>query len=452
MSRTYSVLSAISMGTLALVLAWSSTVEAQQQQAGVAAAVRGRVEIAMTAGAVGRDVKSGEPIFLGNAIKSGPDSGMQILLLDQTTFTIGANSEITIDQFVYDPASGSGKVAASVAKGVFRFVTGKVAQTNPTDMTVRLPSGTIGIRGTIAAGSVTPGADGQPLKQEVVLLGPGSGREGSARVGSLLLTGGSGGSVAITQPGFGSQLGQGNTWGTPVRYTPEMLAALQNQLDGTRGGQSGQGGQGTGGGAIPPSQNIGQPLLPPPPGSALGQLGFLGPQGLSSIQAAGAQDQQRCEDTNACGGTGLIANGSSTFEQLRTISSGSFLFSQNNVAMDDLTTYNISVNINFGNRTIGGGSSNVQVSGELVNGTIPVAAQSFAAGSGTATFTQSESSALSGSMCSGSCTSNLSMTPQNAAGTIAAKLAHTLSITGVIDNSIATITGSGTTGTRTPAP
>ena len=53
--------------------------------AGVAAAVRGRVEIAMTAGAVGREVKSGEPIYLGNAVKSGADSGMQIILLDHVT-------------------------------------------------------------------------------------------------------------------------------------------------------------------------------------------------------------------------------------------------------------------------------------------------------------------------------------------------------------------------------
>ena len=170
---------------LAMALSWLGPVaaDAQQQQAGVAAAVRGRVEVAMTAGAVGREVKSGEAIFLDNAIKSGPDSGMQIMLLDQTTFTIGANSEITIDQFVFDPSTGTGKVAASVAEGVFRFVTGKVAQTNPNDMTIRLPTGNIGIRGTIAVGSVEPGAGGQPPKQEVVLLGPGKGREGAARIG-----------------------------------------------------------------------------------------------------------------------------------------------------------------------------------------------------------------------------------------------------------------------------
>lgn len=104
------------------------------QQAGVAAAVRGQVEIAERSGAVGRLVKSGEPIFLGNAIKSGAESGLQILLLDETTFTIGPNSELTIDEFVFDPKTSVGKVSASVAKGVFRFVTGKVARDQPANM------------------------------------------------------------------------------------------------------------------------------------------------------------------------------------------------------------------------------------------------------------------------------------------------------------------------------
>src|SRR5262245_55780576 len=84
-------------------------VASAQEQAGVTAAVRGRVEIAAQAGAVGHLTKSGEPIFLGNAVKSDANSGMQIILLDETTFTIGPSSELVIDEFVFDPKTSIGK-------------------------------------------------------------------------------------------------------------------------------------------------------------------------------------------------------------------------------------------------------------------------------------------------------------------------------------------------------
>jgi hypothetical protein len=119
------------------------------ERAGSSAAVRGQVARANEEHPVGLQIASGEPIFLADRISSGPDSGMQIMLLDQTTFTIGPDSFVRVDEFVYDPNSNAGKLTATLGKGVFRFVTGKIAQTNPSSMTVRLPVATIGIRGTM---------------------------------------------------------------------------------------------------------------------------------------------------------------------------------------------------------------------------------------------------------------------------------------------------------------
>ncbi|MBL8706590.1 MAG: FecR domain-containing protein, partial [Rhodospirillales bacterium] len=403
--------------------------DAQQQQAGVAAAVRGRVEVAMTAGAVGREVKSGEAIYLGNAVKSGPDSGMQILLLDQTTFTIGPNSEITIDQFVFDPASGSGKVAASVAKGVFRFVTGKVAQQNPSDMTIRLPTGNIGIRGTIAVGSVEPSTNGQPLKQEVVLLGPGSGREGSSRIGAIVLTGGAGSTgVTINQPGFGSQFGQGS-WGTPVRYTPDMINALQQRIDTPITGK------GPGAAAQQGAPPGGKPGGPGPgafgPG---GPLGRLGPQSQRLI-ADGSQPP--CQQTSASSCANLnpppsmtgIADGTATFDQLRAIS-GTFFYAQNNVPLSGGGSYNFALNLDAGNKTVGGGNSAVSINGLNVNGTLALTTQSYSASSGNAVIAYNNLPGLTGVLCSPSCSTTVTGTFKNSGGVTGANLAHTVFVNG----------------------
>jgi hypothetical protein len=161
-----------------LVLALAGSAGAAEQ-AGVSAAVRGRVALARSSAAA-RPVASGEKIYLADALRSGDASGMQVLLLDETVFTLGANSEIVIDEFVYDPKRGQGRLDAEIVKGVFRFVSGRIAEQRPDDVELRLPSGTIGIRGTIVAGRVED--DGSAL---VVLLGPGRNANTQDRPGAV---------------------------------------------------------------------------------------------------------------------------------------------------------------------------------------------------------------------------------------------------------------------------
>jgi len=126
-----------------------------RDQAGVSSAVRGDVKRISQGDAVGVAVASGDPIYRYDRITSGSDAGLQVMLLDETTLTIGPNSSITITEFVYDPSTGAGKVAAAIGNGFFRFVSGRVAHHNPTDMTVSLPVATIGVRGTIVFGETT---------------------------------------------------------------------------------------------------------------------------------------------------------------------------------------------------------------------------------------------------------------------------------------------------------
>ena len=167
-------------------------------QAGVAAAVRGKV-LMDRAPEVGIAVQSGDPIHLGDVIRTDSVGGLQILLLDETVFTLGPDSEMTIDEFVYDPNANGGRIDASLAKGVFRFVTGKVARDEPENVNLRLPEGSIGVRGTIAA--IRVGATGSV----VALLGPGPFNDADERVGGLHVRT-PGGSEDLVTPGFGVRL------------------------------------------------------------------------------------------------------------------------------------------------------------------------------------------------------------------------------------------------------
>jgi ferric-dicitrate binding protein FerR (iron transport regulator) len=93
-------------------------------------------------------ITTSTPVYLNAHIITEGDGHMQILLLDETVFTLGPNSDMVLDEFVYDPATTAGKLTASVIKGTFRFITGKVSHKDPTSYRIKLPVDAIGIRGT----------------------------------------------------------------------------------------------------------------------------------------------------------------------------------------------------------------------------------------------------------------------------------------------------------------
>jgi hypothetical protein len=185
-------------------------------KAGVSAAVRGVVERAAVDSGATTELHSGQDIFMGDGIKSQPRSGMQLMLLDESVFTIGPDSELTIDEFVYDPAVGAGQVTTRLTKGALRFVTGKVAKGNPQDMTVKLPAGTVGIRGTFGAVNLDGG------RTYVVLLGPGANNDANSREGRLDVSA-QGQTIDLTRPGFGTIIEPGQPPAPPFRFSPDQM-------------------------------------------------------------------------------------------------------------------------------------------------------------------------------------------------------------------------------------
>lgn len=67
---------------------------------------------------------------------------------DNTTVNITEQSKLIIDDFVYDPNKGSGKLAMKVALGTARYASGQIAKTNPQSVNVQTPTATVAVRGT----------------------------------------------------------------------------------------------------------------------------------------------------------------------------------------------------------------------------------------------------------------------------------------------------------------
>lgn len=90
----------------------------------------------------------GDEVFQGDILESGEGSNVGVLLADETTFAMGPEGQMVLDEMIYDPATQEGSVSMSVLQGVFTFVSGQVAKTDPDAMTLDTPVATIGIRGT----------------------------------------------------------------------------------------------------------------------------------------------------------------------------------------------------------------------------------------------------------------------------------------------------------------
>ena len=204
--------------TLAFVLLIAPLAAAAPMNIGVASAVRGAVK-AIAPGAAGRVVETGKPVYSHDKVTTGPEGKLQVLLLDQTSFTMGANSEMELDEFVFDPATNAGKVSAKIVKGAFRFVTGKVARRDPASMQVKTPVGTIGIRGTMTAGTVSE------TEATIVLLGPGPENNADEKTGWTTVTNDKG-STEVDKDGWGVTVKAGEAPSAPFELGPGLLEGI----------------------------------------------------------------------------------------------------------------------------------------------------------------------------------------------------------------------------------
>ena len=379
--------------------------EVTVEMAGVSAAVTGDVTLNKVTGEIGILVESGMPVYLGDRVITSPNSGMQILLLDETVFTIGPDSDVAIDEFVYDPATGDGRIVADMARGVMRFVTGKIPLNNPSSMDINLPVGSIGIRGTIGlirsvsveqANAILPGSfdtsDPDTANQQIFMAvnqGPGLARnDTTSRPGAFAVTDQNGNSENITGENFGVFVGS-NVVTEPSRFPlgaasfdfstnlVRTASRSDDDSDGTSSGTS------TTQNAAASSQQTGLTA-----GQAQQANAQTGSNMVGSIEVAMAQlgataaSGSQGEITSILGNvdTASSNNNSSndpfTYDALRQITSGSVSTGTINVDGADVD-YSFSSTVDFANRTIAVLFSNITQTGSGLTGKAGILDGSF---------------------------------------------------------------------------
>lgn len=177
---------------------------------GVIGAVSGQVTAKSGAGV--RPLKVGDAIYLNDQISSSAGAKAQVMFLDKSALMINANSVVTVDRFIYNPASQTGELTLQSAKGALRFIGGALSKKKP--VKIKTPVATIGIRGGIADAHI--GAGG--VTDAIFVYGE-----------ELTMQNQNGQVISVTEIGQGLSL---NTpTGMPAPLPPAKVAAYMSTFD-----------------------------------------------------------------------------------------------------------------------------------------------------------------------------------------------------------------------------
>ena len=94
-----------------------------------------------------------DDVYHNELIETEAESATQLVFLDETTITLGPESRIVLDKFVYDPDPSKASFVMTATEGVFRFASGKLPKSV---YRINTPAATIGIRGTLLEIAVLP--------------------------------------------------------------------------------------------------------------------------------------------------------------------------------------------------------------------------------------------------------------------------------------------------------
>ena len=104
----------------------------------------------------GQRVKAepGTAVLLGSALRTGTDAALGVTFKDNTVMSFGPNTELTVDEYLYAPAQGQLKLSTRLIRGTLNYISGVIEKLKPEAVSVKTPTGIIGVRGTQFVASV----------------------------------------------------------------------------------------------------------------------------------------------------------------------------------------------------------------------------------------------------------------------------------------------------------
>ena len=129
-----------------LLLLCPSFVQASDAPVGSIRTLKGNATIIRNKIAV--DTKIGSRVFQKDSLKTGADGSIAVVFKDDTLLSIGPNSEVVLNEFLFSPAEGKLSIITRLLKGTSAYLSGIIGKISPDSVRFETPVADIGIRGT----------------------------------------------------------------------------------------------------------------------------------------------------------------------------------------------------------------------------------------------------------------------------------------------------------------
>jgi hypothetical protein len=130
----------------AVLFIWSSWSQAMELPVGSIKTAKGTVVILRQHQTI--PARVGEKIYKKDSFKTGPEGSLGMIFKDDTLLSLGPNTEVTINEFLFSPAEGKLSIVTRLIKGTAAYMTGIIAKLSPESVRFETPVGNVGIRGT----------------------------------------------------------------------------------------------------------------------------------------------------------------------------------------------------------------------------------------------------------------------------------------------------------------
>jgi hypothetical protein len=105
-------------------------------------------EVTVLRGGVSQKVAAGDRVFQADVLATGPDGSVGITFADNSMMSLGPDSRLSLDQFVFDTTTHEGVFDSSLSSGTLAVKSGQIVKQTPEAMKVRTPGALLGVRGT----------------------------------------------------------------------------------------------------------------------------------------------------------------------------------------------------------------------------------------------------------------------------------------------------------------
>lgn len=92
--------------------------------------------------------KDGVRIRMGDTLITESNGAMGVIFSDNTRISLGSNSEINIDHYVYNPKQGAFSFLTELIQGTASYISGTIGKLSPNSVKFKTPTAVVGIRGT----------------------------------------------------------------------------------------------------------------------------------------------------------------------------------------------------------------------------------------------------------------------------------------------------------------